>query len=402
MNFLASQLSRSPSNLLLNSDILDILNLSTLYWKINRKIKPINLKLFKSFTTDILLAITDSLTSTLRSKILRLLLLHWILFVIVEEIHCHRNIVYTMQENLFMYDSFFRSQFRSKNAFRKIFPSAEDFLITYLKQQSWVMQKEMMLFLWKEWSIHVHRFTIFRILKKRHWSNKKKQRVNIRQNDELRLNWIADLLRLTAEQLVFVDEILFNETTRWCHQVYASIDESARYQVSRKREHFWSILSMYTIDDYLFCIDIHEDWFNDETFFQWLADELLSLCSFFSTSRSVIIMNNVSIHCNARIEKLIISHECEVRYLSSYSSNFNFIELSFSVLKIWIRRHFHEIWLSFESFFNEFLHYAVARSRCDRFSRQHFKHSVNDYIFEMNIKALKRKLKTSNIDFDSI
>ncbi len=45
-------------------------------------------------------------------------------------------------------------------------------------------------------------------------------------------------------------------------------------------------------------------------------------------------MNNVSIHCNARIEKLIISHECEIRYLSSYSSNFNFIEFSFSVLKI--------------------------------------------------------------------
>jgi len=47
---LASQLSRPPSNLLLNSDILDILKPSTLYWKINRKIKPVNLKLFKPFT----------------------------------------------------------------------------------------------------------------------------------------------------------------------------------------------------------------------------------------------------------------------------------------------------------------------------------------------------------------
>ncbi len=402
MNFLASQLSRPPPNLLLNPDILDILKPSTLYWKINRKIKPVNLKLFNPFTADILLAMTDSLTSTLRSKILRLLLLHWILFVIVEEIHCHRNIVYTMQENLFMYDSLFRSQFRSKSVSRKIFSAAEDFLITYLKQQSWIMQKEMMRFLWEEWDIHVHRFTIFRILKKRHWSNKKKQRVSIRQNDELQLNWVADLLRLTAEQLVFVDETLFNETTRWHHQVYASIDESARYQVSRKREHFWSVFSMYTINDYLLCINIYEDWFNDKTFFRWLADELLSLCSLFSTSRSVIIMNNISIHCNAHIKKLIISHECEVQYLSSYSSNFNLIELSFNVLKIWVRRHFHEIWLSFKSFFDEFLHYAIARSRCDQFSRQHFKHSVDDYIFEMNIKALKRKLKTSNIDFNFI
>ncbi len=202
MNFLTSQLSRSLSNLLLNSNILDILKPSTLYWKINRKIKSINLKLFKSFTADILLTMTDSLTLTLRSKILRLLLLHWILLVIVEEIHCHRNIVYTMQENLFMYDSFFKSQFRSKSALWKIFSAAEDFLITYLKQQSWIMQKEMMWFLWKEWSIHVYQFTILRILKKRHWSNKKKQHVSIRQICcSWRLNSLSSSMRLCSTRL---------------------------------------------------------------------------------------------------------------------------------------------------------------------------------------------------------
>ncbi len=343
-----------------------------------------------------------SLDSFIRFKIVRLLLLHWRSLAIAEEVHCHFDIVYNIQENLFIYHSPCRPQFRLKRIPRKVFPAAEDSLITYLKQQSWAMQKEMMWFLWKEWDLNVHQFTISRILKRRRWSNKKEQRVSIRQNDELRLNWIADLLQLTTEQLVFVDETLFNETTRWCHQVYASVGESARYQVSRKREHCWSVLSTYTIDDYLLCIDIREDWFNGEAFFRWLADELLSLCSFFSASKSVIIMNNVSIHCNARIEELIISHECEIRYLSSYSSNFNFIELSFNVLKIWIRRHFEKIWLHFEGTFDEFLHYAVARSRCDRFSKQHFKHSVDDYIFETNIKALKRKLKMSNIDFDSI
>ncbi len=157
-------------------------NLQRSIGKINRKINQTGkFEAVQTFhNADILLAMTGSLTSALRSKILRLLLLHWILLVIVEEIHCHRNIVYTMQENLFMYDSFFKSQFRSKSALRKIFSVTEDFLITYLKQQSWIMQKEMMWFLWEKWDIHVHRFTIFRILKKRHWSNKKKQHVSIR------------------------------------------------------------------------------------------------------------------------------------------------------------------------------------------------------------------------------
>ncbi len=87
---------------------------------------------------------TDPLAPTLRSKILRLLLLHWRSDAIAEEVHCHFTTVYRIQENLFMYGSPFRSQFRFKGAPRKIFPIAEDSLITYLKQQSWAMQKEMM------------------------------------------------------------------------------------------------------------------------------------------------------------------------------------------------------------------------------------------------------------------
>ncbi len=111
-------------------------------------------------------------------------------------------------------------------------------------------------------------------------------------------------------------------------------------------------------------------------------------------------MTNVSIHCNARIEELITSHECEIRYLPSYSSNFNLIELSFSVLKAWIRSHFHEIWPHFDGTFDDFLHYAVARSRCDRFQKQHFKHSVEGYIFEADIRALERDLEAGTVDFD--
>jgi len=56
-----------------------------------------------------------------------------------------------------MYGSPFRPQFRPKGAPRKVFPAAEDSLITYLEQQPWAMQKEMVWFLWEEWGIHVHR-----------------------------------------------------------------------------------------------------------------------------------------------------------------------------------------------------------------------------------------------------
>ncbi len=206
----------------------------------------------------------DPLSAAIRFRIVRLLLLHWQPAVIVEEVHCCSRTVYSILENLFMYSSSFKSQFRPKEILRKMFKTAENDLIVYLEEQPWIMQKEMIWYIWEKWGINMHRFTISRILKRRRWSNKKGQRVEVRQNDELRLNWIADMLRLTVEQLVFVDESLFNEITGWRHQAYALVDQSARYQASRTREHCWSVLSIYTKDEYLSCTGIREGWFNDE------------------------------------------------------------------------------------------------------------------------------------------
>lgn len=112
-------------------------------------------------------------------------------------------------------------------------------------------------------------------------------------------------------------------------------------------------------------------------------------------------MNNASVHCNARIEEVIRQHGCEIRYLPPYSPDFNPIELSFSVLKAWVRRHQHEVWPHFQSDFGAFLRYAVRRSRCDRFPKEHFKHSaMGGYIFEADIQALNRALDEGEIEID--
>ncbi len=140
-----------------------------------------------------------------------------------------------------------------------MFKTAENDLIVYLEEQSWVMQKEMIWYIWEKWDINVHQFMISRILKRRDWSNKKEQHVEVRQNDEFRLNWIADMLRLMIEQLMFMNESLFNKITDWHHQVYAFVDQSAHYQVSRTKEHCWSVFSIYMKDEYLFCINIRKN-----------------------------------------------------------------------------------------------------------------------------------------------
>ena len=197
------------------------------------------------------------------------------------------------------------------------------------------MQKEMVSYLWEEWDLDVHRSTVGRFLKRVRWSAKKGRRVGDRQNAELRLAWIAGLLNITAEQIVAVDESNFNEATGWRRQVYAPIGQPGRYHGDVTRGKSWSVLPAYTVDGYL-TVGIKEGYFSGETFFRWVVDELLPHCNAYPAPRSVIIMDNASIHCNPRIEQVIRQHGCEIKYLPPYSPDYNPIELSFAVLKAWI------------------------------------------------------------------
>ena len=189
--------------------------------------------------------------------------------------------------------------------------------------------------------------TISKILKRRRWSGKKAQRRSDKQDKELRLVWQADLLSLTADQLIFIDESLFNRSMGWRYNAYAPVRDSARYQADLTRGRSWSVLPAYTIDGYI-CCGIKEGWFNGESFYRWIVDELLPLCNAYPAFKSVIIMDNVSVHTHPNIKEAIEARGCQIRYLPPYSPDFNPIELLFSVLKAWFRRNFDEIWPQFD------------------------------------------------------
>ena len=70
-------------------------------------------------------------------------------------------------------------------------------------------------------------------------------------------------------------------------------------------------------------------------FLNWLTNELLPMiCQQYVNRTMIIIMNNLFIHCLAEIVEAIQVEEHIVQFLPSYSSDFNLIKLSFSVLKI--------------------------------------------------------------------
>jgi len=78
---------------------------------------------------------TGPLPPSLRARILRFLLLGWRPDAIALEVHYGIRVVYNIEENLFIYGSLFRPQFRPKGAPRKITEVAKNSIAEFLNKR---------------------------------------------------------------------------------------------------------------------------------------------------------------------------------------------------------------------------------------------------------------------------
>ncbi len=76
-------------------------------------------------------------------------------------------------------------------------------------------------------------------------------------------------------------------------------------------------------------------------------------------------MNNAWIHQSVELDQLCMKFEVLLIKLSSYSSDFNLIEIFFAVLKIWIKKNIDLIqyYTKSRDEFDEFLRDAVRSQR---------------------------------------
>ena len=88
---------------------------------------------------------------------------------------------------------------------------------------------------------------------------------------------------------------------------------------------------------------IKKGYFNFEIFLKWLEDRLLSLYNLYLGPNSVIVLNNAGAHVPLEVDVAIRRRDYLVRFLPLYSLNYSPIKLSFSILKVWVRRYFHDI-----------------------------------------------------------
>jgi len=165
----------------------------------------------------------------------------------------------------------------------------------------------------------------------------------------------------------------------------------------------WSVLAGYGIDGYLPCVGIRKGYYNTEAFLAWVVGELLPQYNAFPGPRSVMCLDNCSAHINPRVRQAIEEKGCLIRYLPPYLPDYNPIELSWSMLKVWLRRHFRQLRRQHSDGFGALLIHAIAESICNRKVKEHFEHSAGGlYRFEGDLEQFQRQLEVWSLEQSNI
>jgi transposase len=245
---------------------------------------------------------------------------------------------------------------------RVITPQIDAAINQLLNNFPWFYQNEIAEFLLEVFDIDVSLHAISTALARIKVTRKKLRAEAAQRNQELRTAWQDALQYYTASQLIFVDETGSDERTGDRQYGWAKQGERARVSRWFGRRDRISFLGAYTIQGYIAGITFGGTC-NAELFEEFIIDHLLPLCNPYPQPRSVIVMDNASIHhtFRDRLETACRAKGVWIRFLPPYSPDFNPIEESYNDLKSYIRRYYRRNIARFDSY-QAFLEWAIVQT----------------------------------------
>jgi transposase len=314
--------------------------------------------------------------------------------VIAATIHISERTAFLWQKNLYRYQSIKCPIELPIGRPRKLTVADKNALYDHLVENGWSYLDEMKEFLLEERGVDVSLATISELLSSNNWTRKQLKLVARDRSELMRTEYLYEMRAFQAEDLIFLDESIFNEKTGWRKKAYAPIGNEARYQTDINRGRTWSILPAMSIDGYLPCTAIREGYFKTEDICEWITTQLLpAIAERYGARPMVLVLDNVSVHVADEVTQPIVNAGHLIKYLPPYSPDFNPIEMSFSVLKAWIRRHYWHQRGEFGSF-GDWLRHAVSASECDRFAANQFRHAAGGiYLREEQFDEVRDQIR---------
>ena len=310
------------------------------------------------------------LSETCKNRIEFYIKQNWFTRTIINLEEVDNFVVNKLRRNLKKYDQHTASQKRKSKRLIDSFMIQE--FHDYLLHKSWAYQNEMILYLYDDWSIVCDEETISKVLKHYEISKKKIQRETLKRSQTCRDSYMLQLFEFTNDQLCFLDEIVVNEHTLHRKRAWVVVEATSRIIRLVKKSKKFSFLLVYTKDEIMTYHIVQKNYI--QILFEWfLKQKILSQCNVFSEFRFVLIMNNASIHYHRDVKLLCVKTNVKLIYLSFYSFDFNSIEEFFSILKIWLKRHYEDVNV-IENDIKNVLYLAIDVCNNERTIKKHFEH----------------------------
>lgn len=213
--------------------------------------------------------------------------------------------------------------------------------------------------------------TVYRTLQRARWTHKKISRRAAERDSILRAAWQARRLQYDESEFVFIDENASHERTTDRRYGWSAEGIAVEDTVSARRSERYSILPALTIEGYIRGATlVVQGTVTGEIFQAWLQHWLLPALQQ-RPGRSVVIMDNASIHHGGPVEQLFRDADIDFDYLPPYSPDLNPIEATFD-MKAWMRRERQQ--LEQLEDFSVFL-YMVIYIAGGKNARAHFQHA---------------------------
>jgi transposase len=146
-------------------------------------------------------------------------------------------------------------------------------------------------------------------------------------------------------------------------------------QIARfQREQRWQILLAYTQDGIILARVFQGS--TDSAVFEDFVEQLLPLCGRWPEPKSVLVMDNATIHYTERVEEMCRDAGVKLVYLPPYSPDLNPIEEFFTELKAFVKRSWRIYKENPEQGFDSFLEWCInVVGQRKKSARGHFRHT---------------------------
>ena len=133
---------------------------------------------------------------------------------------------------------------------------------------------------------------------------------------------------------MFLDESAACERTGDRKSGWAPIGSEAKVHTLFKRSKRWSILPAYTVKGYIAWM-IHHGSITQEIFNDFVRNQVLPLTTpaQYEGENSVLVLDNAKVHKSQELQDMCDEADVILTFLSSYSCDYNSIEIFFAMLK---------------------------------------------------------------------